>query len=144
MELEETSGEFEPPVDRRPRMVPPPPVRLIAVEDVRLAATTGQEAALDDFYVKLLRFERLTEAERPVYEAENFRIRFNWVEGSIERQDFRLLGIAVPSLGQLESRLAEAKIEYVHQRGLQPGQEALVLQDPAGNWLQLVEYRAVG
>ena len=144
MELEETSDEFEPPLDRRPRMVPPPPVRLLAVEDVRLAATTGQEAALDDFYVKLLRFERMIEEERPVYEAENFRIRFNWIEGLVERDDFRLLGIAVPSLAQLEGRLVEAKIEFVHQHGLQPGREALVLQDPAGNWLQLMEYRLVG
>jgi hypothetical protein len=144
MELEETSGEFELTADRRPRLVPAPPVRLLAVEDVRLAAALGQEAALDEFYMKLLRFERMAEAGRPVYEAENFRIYFNWTEGFIEREDFRLVGIAVPSLAQLEAQLLEAKIQYLRQRGLQPGQEALLLQDPAGNWLQLVEYRPVG
>jgi hypothetical protein len=144
MELEETSGEFEPLVDRRPRMVPPPPVRLVAVEDVRLEARVGQETELDDFYVKLLRFDRLIEEDRPVYEAENFCIRFDWIEGPIAREDFRMLGIAIPSLAEAENKIAEAKIEYMRQRGLQPGQETLVLQDPSGNWVQLVEYRMVG
>ena len=37
----------------------------------------------------------------------------------------------------------EAKIEYVRQRTLTPGEESLVLLDPAGNWVELVEYRAV-
>jgi hypothetical protein len=37
----------------------------------------------------------------------------------------------------------EAKIEYMRQKTLTPGQESLVLLDPAGNWVELVEYRAV-
>ncbi len=144
MELEPSTGQFTPPTDRRPRMAPPPPVRLVAVDDVRLEARVGLEAELDAFYGKLLGFERLTEAGLPVYESENFRLRFDWLEGLIERDDFRMLGIAVPSLAEAEAKLVEAEIEYTRQRGLQPGQEMLILQDPAGNWLQLVEYRQVG
>lgn len=44
--------------DRRPILPVPPPVRLIAVDDVILFASAGDEAALDRFYVGLLHFER--------------------------------------------------------------------------------------
>jgi hypothetical protein len=145
IELEPTSAKLPPPppADQRPKMRPPPPVRLIAVEDVRLEAMAGQEAALDAFYVDLLRFERQMKQERPAYDAANFRIEFDWYETPIQRDDFRMLGIEIPSLGALEAQLIERKIEYVHQRGLLAGREALGVQDPAGNWLELVEYRRV-
>lgn len=144
MELEQSSSPLELTPDIRPRMLPPPPVRLVAVDDVLLVAGSGQESLLDAFYVQLLRFERLLEGDRPVYEAENFRIRFDWRDGLIERDDLSPLGIEVPSLADAEQKLIELEMEYLRQSGLQPGEEALVLRDPAGNWVQLVQHRIVG
>lgn len=172
--------------DRRPRMPEPLPVKLLAVEDVRLPATAGLEARLDDFYAGLLEFERvdvelprprakveplpgvreegrdwpmirrgriglppaLASADRPhtfgpVYRAENFRVHFDLVEGLVERESVRPLGIEVLSLAAAEAKLAAADIEYARQRGVSPGQESLLLTDPAGNWIELVEMRPV-
>jgi hypothetical protein len=39
--------------------------------------------------------------------------------------------------------LAEAEIEFVHQRGLLPGQEAFILTDPAENLLEITEIKTV-
>lgn len=144
MELEPSSSSFEPIPDTRRRMLPPPPVRLVSVDDVLLVAGVGQEGLLDAFYVEILRFERVLEQDRPAYEADNFRIRFEWKEGLIQRDDFRMLAIEVPSLDEAERLLLEKEIKYLQGHGLQPGEEALVLQDPAGNWLQLREYRTFG
>ncbi|HEY1628228.1 MAG TPA: hypothetical protein VGF52_00120, partial [Tepidisphaeraceae bacterium] len=58
MDLEQSSIEFKPIRDRRPFMPAPPPVRLVAIEDVHAPAGAGVEVDLDDFYVKLLKFER--------------------------------------------------------------------------------------
>jgi hypothetical protein len=175
---------FRAPGDRRPRMPEPLPVKVLAVEDVRLPATAGLESQLDDFYVGLLEFERvdvelprprpkvepmpgvrqdgrewpmirrgraglplaLTGADRPhtfgpVYRAENFRVHFDLVEGLVERESLRPLGVEVPSLAATEGKLTAAEIEYVRQRGVTPGQESLLLTDPAGNWIELVGMR---
>src|SRR5687767_7663075 len=169
----DTSG-FRARGDRRPRMPEPLPVKLLAVEDVRLPATAGLEAQLDGFYVGLLEFERvdvevprrrakvepmpgvreegrewpvlrrgrsglppgLTAPDRPhhfgpVYRAENFRVHFHLVEGLVEREVLRPLGIEVPSLAEAASKLAAAEVEYARQRGVTPGQESLLLTDPA-------------
>src|SRR5688500_8447719 len=58
MELEPTARPLPPVHDPRPRLLEPLPVRLIAVEDVRLPAPAGVETKLDAFYVVLLGFER--------------------------------------------------------------------------------------
>ena len=172
--------------DRRARMPEPLPVKVLAVEDVRLPATAGLESQLDDFYVGLLGFERVdVELPRPrlkvepmpgvreegrewptirrgrsglppalfggdrphtlgpVYRAENSRVHFDLVEGLVERESLRPLGVEVPSLAEAEGKLTAAETEYVRQRGVTPGQESLLLTDPAGNWIELVEMRAV-
>jgi hypothetical protein len=153
-------------------MPEPPPVRLVAVADVWLFAASGVETQLDSFYVMLLGFEREdielrrprpmiamapSRVERqggspqdslaapgPVYRAENFRLRFRTVEPPIFRASLRPFGIEVRSLGEAQAKLNDAEIEFSHERGLVPGQECLVLQDPAGNWLELTECRPTG
>jgi hypothetical protein len=144
VELEQPDFEFTPPDDRRPRVTPPPPVRLIAVADVELEALAGQQSPLDAFYIDLLGFERAEDDSTLAYQAENFRIRFVLFEKSFQRDDMRSLGIQVRSLAETERKLFDAEIDYTRQKGLIPGQEALLLKDPAGNWVQLVEYRPVG
>jgi hypothetical protein len=77
----------------------------------------------------------------PVYLADNFALRFDILEGLVERDTFRPLTIEVPSLAEAEAKLIEAEMEYTRQRGLNLGDESLVLLDPAGNWIELVEMK---
>jgi len=139
MELDHPSTEYQPTADRRPRVFEPPPVRLAAVDDARLPAPAGVEVQLDAFYLGLLRFERDPESHFPVYRAENFRLHFDVHEPPVRRQDMRPLCIVVPSLAELGPKLIDGEIEYTRQRGLLPAQEALVLLDPAGNWVEITE-----
>lgn len=127
--------------DRRPRMPEPPPVRLVTVEDARLVAGAGLEVELDAFYEKLLGFERETPLDTICYRAENFRLRFDVIEPPLRRDDLRALGIEVPALVTIEHDLADAQIPYTRLKGLHPGQESLLVQDPAGNWVELMDHR---
>ena len=143
MELETIQSPFVPKPDRRARIPEPPPVRLLTVEDAHLPAPAGAEIDLDEFYVKLLGFERQAYAEFPIYRAENFRLHFDVLEPPIEREDFRPLRVEVSSLVETEQKLMDSQIEYTHQRGLMAGQESLSLLDPAGNWVQITEGRRI-
>ena len=169
---------FRRAADRRPPMPEPPPVRLVAVEDVVLITAPGLERPLDAFYVDLLRFEREdadpparrvvepvlgADAPRvppvrvtrplpplharglqgPVYRGENARISFQVHEPLIERDSVRALGIVVPSLVGLGEQLETREVEFTRQKGLYPGQQSLLLQDPAGNWLEISEHRPI-
>ena len=142
IELEAPTG-LDPVPDRRPRMDEPLPVRLVAVADVTLPAIAGLEVDLDRFYVGLLEFVRDPDLRQLIYQADNFAIRFVVKELLPERGEYRPVQIEVQSLIVAEQKLMDAKIEYTRQKTLTPGQETLVLLDPAGNWVELVEYRAV-
>ena len=145
MELETTSNpEFKVVQDRRPRLEEPLPVKLVAVADMRLSATAGLERELDEFYVTLLEFQRHESSEDLVYQADNFRLCFDLVEGLVERQDFRPVGVEVLSLADAEHKLIEREIEYLRQKAIQPGHESLLVQDPAGNWIEITEHVAIG
>ena len=143
MELEPSPDNFVPRVDRRATMPLPPPVRLLTVNDARLPAPAGLEPQLDAFYVGILGFEREADSEFPVYRAENFRLLFEILEPPLQRDDLRPLGCEVPALGEAEQRLIDGEIAYARQRGLLPGDECLVLPDPAGNWIEIFESRGV-
>jgi hypothetical protein len=137
-----------PPKDRRPHMPEPPPVRLVAVEDVYVYSGSGLERPLDAFYVELLRFEREAHARDTdealiVYRAENARLIFEVIEPPLQHQDFRPIGIEVPSLAMIEQQIVEREIEYERLKGMVVGQETLVLRDPAGNWVALSEFRRI-
>lgn len=144
MELEESADrEFRAIEDARRKLEEPPPVRLVTVDDAALPATAGAETDLDAFYVGVLEFRRDPAEEFPVYLAENFALRFEIVEPPLQRDSLRMLGIEVRSLADLEKKLIERETQYTWQKGLTPGQDAIVLTDPAGNWLELREYREV-
>jgi len=144
IELEPSSG-LVPTADDRRRMDEPPPVRLIAVEDVLLLAQPGVRDALDGFYVDLLEFVRAANEETIVYRAENFRLRFAVVDQiPLERDGVRPIGIQVRSLRDMERKLFEKQVEYIRQRGLLPGLISLLVQDPAGNWIEIFETVAIG
>lgn len=144
--LEPASGEFKPVVDRRPRVPEPLPVRLITVADARLPSAAGLERQLDAFYVGLLQFERDTRGgdDHPIaYRADNFTLHFDVQEPPVRRADLRPLAVEVPSLAALEDKLIQAEQVYERRRGLLPGEVSLVLLDPAGNWVEAVEMKAV-
>lgn len=143
MELEQTNGEFKPERDERLRMPEPLPVRLVAVEDVTLPAPAGVEVELDALYVKLLGFERAEDRTTLVYHAENHRLIFDVREAPVTHTSMRALAIEVQSLQAAEEKLIAAEIEYTRQKGIAPGMEGLLLLDPAGNWIELVQVRGV-
>jgi hypothetical protein len=144
LELEESSG-MEAAPDTRPRMEEPPPVRLVAIEDVRLVTPPDRANLLDDFYVGLWQFERDTSAPGLVYRAENARLIFEVAaEEPLVRETRRPQGIEVSSLIEAERKLIELEWEYIRQKTLTPGQESILLQDPAGNWIEVFESRLIG
>jgi hypothetical protein len=122
----------------------PPPVRLVAVDDVRLPVLAKLVPLLRMFYVGLWGF--VAEPGGLVFKAENFRLRFEPVETPppVERGSIRPQGIEVESLIAAERKLVDAETEFIRQRGLLPGQYSLLVQDPGGNWIELVEARPVG
>ena len=130
-------------VDALPRMVEPPPVRLVTVDDARMLAGAGLEKQLDAFYVGLLQLVRDPGA-RLAYRAANFALVFEILEPPVWRQDMRAIGIEVQSLAEARQKLIDAEIEHVLQRGLTPGNLSILLQDPAGNWLELSEAAMIG
>ena len=148
MELEPGTN-FTPQVDRRPRIPEPLPVRLIAVDDVRLPAPAGQEERLDAFYVRLLWFQR-DERRRSelVYRADNFRLLFDlkepWAPPQPPNDDFRHVGIELASLAEVEEKLIELEWPYERHKSVMTGRESLVLLDPAGNWVEVFERKHVG
>jgi hypothetical protein len=142
-ELEPSRGDFVPVVDNRPTVPQPLPVRLVAVEDVRLPALAGVEDELDEFYVKMLEFERDRSGEQLVYRADNFRLCFAVMPPPIQHDGHRPVQIEVLSLREAERKVFDAQIEYLRQRGLTPGSESLLLRDPCGNYVELVERREI-
>jgi hypothetical protein len=137
------STHFVPAADLRRPLPPPPPVGLLTVEDARLAASSGLERELDAFYVGLLQFERDAQREGIVYKAENQRLRIDLVEGPVRRDDMRMLGVVVKSLEDAMRKLTEAQWLYSRERGVAGGEDRLLLMDPAGNWLRIVQSQAI-
>jgi hypothetical protein len=144
MELEESSFNFKPVADQRPRVPEPLPVRLIAVADMRVDSPAGLERGLDDFYVALLGMERVAATDAIVYRTENFDLYVDVLEPPVTREDYRPVRVEVKSLAEMQLKFIEAELEHTRRKGLTPGDEALVLQDPAGNWVEVTESRILG
>ena len=143
MQLEESSIPFKPSVDRRLRVPEPLQVRLVAVNDMRVDAPAGVERELDGFYVGVVGMERIP-GEEMVYRTDNFDLYVDVLEPPVPREDFRPVRAEVRSLAVVQQKLIEADVAHVRRKGLVPGDEALVLQDPAGNWVELTETRLIG
>ena len=119
-------------------------MRLLVVRDVTLPMRAGLEHRVVPFYVDLLRFRRLAgEAGGVAFEAENFDLHFRVTELSPERPDVRPLGVLTPFFNDIVSELDAMKYEYDLVRGLVAGDDAVLLQDPAGNWLAVAPLREV-
>jgi hypothetical protein len=142
IELETATAELKPATDdKRPKMPEPLPVRLIAVADVQLAAQAGKETSMDEFYVEWLGCLRIATDRGLIYQADNFRVCFELIEGMICHESYRPLQAEIPSLAEIERKVIDAEMEYVWQRGLTPGSESILLRDPCGNWVELTQKR---
>ena len=139
MELEPSTGFTPPAPDKRPHMPSPPPVTIVAVDDPHLPGLVDQGPELVSFYVDVLKFERDEDAPGLVFRAENLNLYFDLGETVPPRDDFRMLGVVVPNLGDVMRALIDCEIEFTRQRGLTPGGDAIVCLDPAGNWVQINE-----
>ena len=130
--------------DLRPLIPEPPPVRLAAVRDVTLPMRAGLEHKVVPFYVGLLRFRRLPDGAGGVaFEAERHALHFCVSELSPERDAVRPLGVLTPFFNDIVSELDAIKYDYELVRGLVAGDDAVLLQDPAGNWLAVAPLREV-
>jgi hypothetical protein len=89
----------------------------------------------------VLEFERLP--GELGYRAENVLLRFTVHERPPVRESLRPLGVIVLSLADAERKIIERELEYTRQRGTTPGSQSLLLLDPAGNWVEIVEDRRV-
>jgi hypothetical protein len=147
LEEHATAGADQGNADPRPRLPEPLPVQLVSVENVRMLAPRNVEAQLDAFYVGLLGFDRHAGADAGegelVFRADNFLLRFQFVDPPVEHQTLRPQGIEVDDLLALEKRFVEAELEFTRERGITPGRETLLLLDPAGNWVEIGEIRLI-
>jgi hypothetical protein len=145
MQLEERNPAFtfKPDIDRRLRVPESLPVKLVAVADMRIESGAGRERQLDAFYAGLLGMQRIV-GESIVYRTENFDLYVEVLEPPIVREDYRPVRIEIKSLAEIELKLIEQQTPHVRRKGIVPGEEALVLQDPAGNWIELTEVRLIG
>jgi len=147
MEEHASAGADQGDADPRPRLPDPLPVRLVAVENVRMLAPRGADERLDAFYVGLLGFDRYCAPEAGggelVFRADNFLLRFQFVDPPLVHDTLRPQGIEVDDLLALEKRFVEAELEFTRERGITPGRETLLLLDPAGNWVEIGEIRLI-
>jgi hypothetical protein len=141
MELELPGEPFQPVEDRRPRVPEPLPVKLVAVADVRIRATTGLRLDLDRFYRDILGFAAVDDPEAWIYQADNFQLIVEGVEGLVEREDYRPVTAIVSSLAAIVDRLREREIEFEYLRGLDLGQVSVRVLDPSGNGVEVSEER---
>lgn len=124
--------------DLRPPMFAPPPVRVVAVNDVHLPAAIGREADLAAFYIEVLGFgPRPIEGGALAFAAENVSLVFDLEEPPVDRENLAPTMIEVLSLRTLREALLDREIGYETMHGLMPGTEHVLVRDPGGNLLAI-------
>lgn len=120
----------------------PPPVMLQAVADVALPLDGHGDKRLDDFYVELLRFEKI-DAPLRTYRAEKHHLVFHPAGEQIFRHDAAPVGLVTPFFWELRDGLKLRKMEYRYLQGIVAGDDSLLFQDPCGNWLSVTRWSSV-
>lgn len=147
MELDKPDFDFTPPPpDRRPTLPEPLPVRLISVADVRLPCPADPTLgpALDDFYVRLLQFRRLPSDEHHhFFMSDNHALILQAQNRPVQHDRIAPTMIEVDHRQPIRQHLLEHQIEHEWMRGLTAGGDYLLLQDPAGNWVGILERSTV-
>lgn len=129
-------------------MPEPLPVRLIAVADVRLPCPPPDPQLtrlLDAFYVEVLKFRRLPSDEfHHFFLADNYALILQAHNRPVQRERLTPTMIEVLDGRAVREQLVEREIPHEWMRGLTPGADFLLTQDPAGNWVGVIERTAVG
>jgi hypothetical protein len=130
--------------DQRLTVPEPLPVRLNAIADVRLPCPPGVDAAMDALYVSLLKFERLRSDEFHLfYRADNHNLIFQVHNRPVGHDRLAPTMIEVDSLDPLQRHFVDTEFPFQWMRGLTPGGDYLLFQDPAGNWIGVSQRRIV-
>jgi hypothetical protein len=79
----------------------------------------------------------------PVYLAENLRLHVEIHEPPIEHPDLRPVKVQVPLLSVITESLDQRQMAYTRQVGIFPGDRSILLQDAAGNWVEVTESRPI-
>jgi catechol 2,3-dioxygenase-like lactoylglutathione lyase family enzyme len=120
------------------------PPRLLAIEDVHLAAPAGLRDDLVEFYVDLMGFELLEDGQDPDritlrgLPRSGPRLIIDFVEAAGEKPMRRRALLQVDGLGRYADALAERRIAFERVRGWFFFDRRIGLLDPGGNWIELV------
>lgn len=141
---------LEPVHDLRPVMPEPPPVRVIAVENVTLVAPAKHARAIDHLMTAVLPLVKEVPTRQAdvdagaigVYQAENVRVVY------LAREEpppspRHILQLELADLRGLRQRLQDAEIEYELSKRLMPGDVRVAFLDAAGNPIEVLENRAI-
>ena len=140
----------EPVHDLRPLIPVPPPVRVIAVEDVTLVAPAKCVGAIDHLMtvvLTLVKEEPMRQADVEagaigVYQAENVRVVY-LARDEPPPSPRHILQLELGDLRGLRQRLQDAEIEYELSKRLMPGDVRVAFLDVAGNPIEVLENRAI-
>lgn len=141
---------IEPVHDLRPVMPVPPPVRVIAVEDVTVLAPAEHAAAIDRLMTEILPLVKEVPMKQAyvdagaigVYLAENVRVVY-LARDEPPPSPRHILQMELADLRGLRQRLQDAEIEYELSKRLMPGDVRVAFLDAAGNPIEVLENRAV-
>jgi catechol 2,3-dioxygenase-like lactoylglutathione lyase family enzyme len=120
------------------------PPRLLAIENVHLTAPAASRAALVEFYVDLLGFEHLDDADGPDrvklrgLPRSGPRLLIDLVEEPADKPMRRRALLQVDGLGQYAEALKDRRIPYEWVRGWFFFDRRICLLDPGGNWIELI------
>jgi hypothetical protein len=140
----------EPVHDLRPVIPVPPPVRVIAVEDVTLLAPAHHAAAIDHLMTVILPLVKEMPLKQAhvdagaigVYLAENVRVVY-LARDEPPPSPRHILQLELGDLRELRQRLQDAEIEYELSKRLMPGDVRVAFLDAAGNPIEVLENRAI-
>ncbi len=142
MDLEKPKFRFKAKADRRKKLDEPLPVELEAVADLHVNVPSAQRKELDQLYLDILQFAPVP-GRRLAYRSETFTLHFDLAR-DCARNDYRFIHVIVPSLATVEHQFIDLELVFTRQKSILPGHEALVLQDPDGNWLEIRQHREIG
>lgn len=124
----------------------PLPVRLIAVDDVTIPCPAGVDHLLDAFYVELLGMKRVTNAGPSLalvieFRADNVSLRLAVEDRPVEHDALRPMMVEVDDRGRLIKEVIDRRMPFEMIKSLIAGEDHLLLIDPAGNYVGVLQHR---
>ncbi|NLX21125.1 MAG: hypothetical protein GXY55_05545 [Phycisphaerae bacterium] len=119
--------------------------RILAISDVRMTAPPAAREGIRDFYVTFVGLEPLDGQEAPALvflgrPRTGPRLIVSITDEHCEPLPRRQLLVQVANLAESAEDLLERAVPFAWSRGWTSFDRRLALQDPAGNWVELVAY----